>query len=172
MAPRLLLFYKGKMKKPIVLVLALGLTLAPLTAMAERNNGQTGKDLCIDFTSAPVPYNQIAAQNFRIPMAGHCAGWFGFTPQFMSNSPSYGAGCTSSDGSHVVISFTTQLQGTVIQDENTLALPAVNGVFNGSSIEQQSIDIHDFPNPGDLILAGHPFTVPITAASCSTPTIP
>jgi len=113
---------------------AAGLFLAPSFSHAG--------DYCISFPSAPTFV--VVGRGFTIPGKGQCKAWLGFSPQFGDNSPSSGVGCTSSDGSHLSLTFTTTFpqnsEGDAHEeDQMSLALPSQTGndfstFFQGGSV--------------------------------------
>jgi hypothetical protein len=101
-------------------IAAVGLFLAPGFSHAG--------DYCISFPSAPTFI--VVGRGFAIPPKGQCRPWNGFSAQADLNSPSNGVGCTSSDGTHFNLMFTTAFAeaGALYEvDEMSLALPAQTG---------------------------------------------
>jgi hypothetical protein len=114
---------------------AAGLFLAPSFSHAS--------DYCISFPATPSFV--VVGRGFTIPGKGQCKAWLGFSPQNGENSPSSGVGCTSSDGSHLSLTFTTAFPQSSIEgdfyeeDQMSLALPSQTGndfytYFEGGSI--------------------------------------
>jgi len=69
-----------------------------------------GGDFCITETSPPNL--QYIGQKFSIPARGKCKPWLGFSLLGGETFPSTGSACTSTDGTHVIISIsTTPLDG-------------------------------------------------------------
>jgi hypothetical protein len=125
-------------------------------------------DYCISFPTASNPYTQVG-RGFSIPANGKCRGWTGFTPQLGFNSPSYGTGCTSSDGTNFTLNLTTQIAGILLFDSIDLSLPPDKGQTTGTAAESQ---------PAQVTLDGvtyppfTPYPVSVTGAACNGVSIP
>ncbi len=116
---------------------AAGLFLAPSFSHAS--------DYCISFPSAPSFV--VVGKGFTIPGKGQCKAWLGFSPEDGENSPSSGVGCTSSDGSHLSLTFTTAFPQESIggdaheEDQMSLALPSQTGTDFSSFFQGGSISV-------------------------------
>ena len=87
------------------------------------------KDYCLTYTGFSV---EAVGRGFKIPAKGKCKSWIGFTGGSVvtQNVPTSGTGCTSSDGTHVSLTFTgsnPEDGGNIFIDSVTLALPAQTG---------------------------------------------
>jgi hypothetical protein len=134
-------------------------TIAIVASVALAPGVSWALDYCFEFPAAPTAYIQIGV-GFKIPGAGECKNWVGFTPQNDANSPSAGTGCTSSDGSNFTLNLTTQEAGFLIFDSISVPLPArKRGGTTGTSTEEISQN-----QPG--IDAFAPFSVPVNGMKC------
>ena len=96
------------------------------------------KDYCVNAGGSI-----FLGQKFTIPPKGSCKSWVGFTFVFAGNSPSSGAGCTSSDGKTFNLTITTaegSAGGAVFIDSMTLSLPAQTGTDNETVVSSGNIN--------------------------------
>lgn len=101
------------------LLLAIGACLAGLLLASAALNAA---DYCVNF-----PGFVIVGKGFKVPAKGTCKPWVGFSAQQNENSPSNGTGCTSSDGTHLNLMFTTaspEESNSFEEDQMTISLPS------------------------------------------------
>jgi hypothetical protein len=99
-----------------------------ILVLATAGVSQAG-DYCITFNGLSI---SVVGRGFSIPAKGKCKVWTGFTggTGVTQNIPSGGAGCTSSDKSHLSLTYTIsnpEAGGFVVIDSVTLSLPAQTG---------------------------------------------
>lgn len=80
-------------------------------------------DYCVTLPDSLV----FVGRGFAVPAKGTCKAWIGFTALGGQNSPSSGTGCTSSDGKHLNLMFTTGFAedgAHFEEDQIVISLPA------------------------------------------------
>ena len=114
------------------LIAVAGLALLPQTSLS--------KDFCIHFGQASIV---SVARGFTVPKKGTCKPWTGFIGGVaMENAPTVGTACTSSDGSHLSITYTGSIPtagGIVFIDSITLSLPDLTGANTETNISQNAV---------------------------------
>ena len=141
--------------KPILAALAASALLVLLPGVS------LAKDYCVTVPS--VPGVIAVGRGFSVPAKGTCKQWLGFSGGSLAtqNNPTAGAGCTSSDQSHLSLTNTGSIPeggGGVFIDSVTLTLPAQTGTLTETQLSS-----------GSVVVVG-PFSV--VGAPCTKVAIP
>ena len=128
------------------------------------------KNYCISGFPNSNPYILVGV-GFTVPAKGTCKAWTGLTTQNSFNSPSAGAGCTSSDGKELSLTITTsvpQNAGHIEIDSITLSLPTQTGESNSTNIKGGVVTSFSASGISGGTCTGK-FTIPATTESEEAP---
>jgi hypothetical protein len=140
-----------------------------ILVLATAGVSQAG-DYCITFDG--ISGVAVVGRGFTIPAKGKCKVWTGFTGGSLvtQNIPSGGAGCTSSDKSHLSLTYTIsnpEAGGFVVIDSVTLSLPAQTGTDVETTITGGSTPTsNSFAVTGSNCTSQH---IPVPAVATESP---